>query len=191
MCIGVWSVWHVEVWFGQLWRIVVSQPRSRHRIKFGAPKFATLVVMLDTRATTSGKVSIDFDLQWNGKRPTRMAESLWMTFAPVSKQTGWQMNKLGRWVDPLQVVTNGSKTMHAIWEGVRNPTAGVTIESPDAPVVSPGVELDPHGLFNEEPHPEQGWSFNLFNNAWTTNYPLWSLDPSERFQWSIELQTSS
>jgi len=150
--------------------------------KYGAPLYATLEVTLAAVASSGGGsavvLNVTFDLQWWEKRSTRMAESVWMTFNPLvadgSGHEGWQMDKLDKWVDPLAVVTNGSKTMHAVWSGVRHRVAatGVTdvlIASLDAPVVMPGDSLAPAGAFNQgdsgEPHPERGWSFNLFNNV--------------------------
>merc|ERR1712216_551414 len=96
--------------------------------KYGAPAFATLEVSIDVSALTLGvqpgdsnAVKMAIDLAWYGKQPTRMAESLWMIFAPQTGQgeTGWRMDKLGRWVDPFSVAVNGSQTMHAIWSGIR------------------------------------------------------------------------
>ena len=36
--------------------------------------------------------------------------------------------------------------------------------------------------------PEEGWHFNLFNNAWNTNYALWSLDEEMRFRWNVRVR---
>ena len=175
-----------------------------------------------------GEMELDYDLQWYNKPPTRMAESLWMTFAPIVKvapsaaaDADWRMDKLGRWVDPLATCTNGSKTVHAVWSGVkhlrsnsshhvsdrftynRNHTAkfnsnldndaDIVIETLDAALVSPGRNiLLPSGYFNQgddgEAHPGRGWHFNLFNNGWDTNYPLWSLSTADRFRWKVTLR---
>eukprot|EP01062_Namystynia_karyoxenos_P018197 TRINITY_DN16765_c0_g1_i1.p1 TRINITY_DN16765_c0_g1~~TRINITY_DN16765_c0_g1_i1.p1 ORF type:complete len:936 (+),score=259.95 TRINITY_DN16765_c0_g1_i1:77-2884(+) len=169
------------------------------RVKYGAPAYATIAVNI---SAASGAVRAAFDLQWFGKPPTRMAESLWMTFAPAgtgAAREGWEMDKMGRWVDPLSVAVNGSRALHGVWSGVRRWAVGPGLGAPcfeletlDAPVVSPGVSLSPTGAFNDgsrgDPHPEQGWSFNLFNNAWSTNYALWSLDAAERFRWVLTLR---
>jgi len=171
--------------------------------QYGAPAFATIKVSINATDLDPGPLRLTVDLTWYGKQPTRMAESLWMTFAPQTGQgaANWRMDKLGRWVDPFQVARNGSQTMHALASGVQQlardrPAGGapeVMISSPDAPVVSPNVALAPLGTFGPKvlPQPEDGWAWNLFNNAWSTNFPLWSLDPSARFQWALELRPHS
>jgi hypothetical protein len=101
--------------------------------------------------------------------------------ANANADAGWQMDKLGRWVDPLSTCINGSKTVHAVWSGVRHGpcvgggasdavTSDIVIESLDAAVVSPSTAaLIPTGAFNAgedgEPHPGSGGHWNLFNNA--------------------------
>ena len=44
-------------------------------------------------------------------------QALWVQFAPsapVADAASWQMYKLGRPVSPLEVVLNGSQSMHAV-----------------------------------------------------------------------------
>lgn len=164
-------------------------PGRELRTKYGAPGSASLEVIL-SKGSSMYEVVADFELQWFDKPPTRMAESLWMTFNPEGPtREGWEMDKMGRWVDPLAVAVNGSQTMHGIWSGVRHRQAGVLLESPDAPIVMPGNSLAPTGVFNRGddgmPHPERGWSFNLFNNAWSTNYAFFSTDAAEKFRWRL------
>lgn len=159
--------------------------------QYGAPAYARLEVYVKEAMLNNGsRITLDFDLTWYGKTPTRMAEALWMTFA-VKKwdNTSWVMHKLGKWIDPMNVATNGSKTMHAIWDGIKTISGSIGLESLDAPVVTPEIHnLYPTGIFNGLPRPDDGWSFNLFNNAWSTNYPLWSLMTSERFHWTLNIQ---
>lgn len=49
-------------------------------------------VNADTQA-----VVLDYDLNWFGKKATRMAESLWMTFSPATaiERTNWQSTLTG------------------------------------------------------------------------------------------------
>ena len=205
---------------------------------YGAPPWASIQVSVDSSRLADHEVVINHDVQWFNKPPTKMAESIWFAFAPPSTDnstSGWQMDKLGRWVDPMSVVVNGSTSMHAVWSGVRKVAANgnvlVSIESPDAPVVSPNLDLLPTGAFRVPARPHEGWAWNLFNNAWVslarafacgkyvflhgvicllarffghgahclhfslavcapqdTNYPLWSLDDAERFQWQTTLR---
>ena len=166
------------------------------------------------------RFSVAFDLQLWGKSPTRMAESIWFTFRPNVPSFGpdlvdgtrslWRMDKLGRWVDPLSVAMNGSKTMHGVWNGIRHfnrsMSSGWDVEilTRDAPIVSPGT-FQFSGAFNfprgsylhkwpgtyappddvAEPRPDRGWNFLLFGNSWSTNYPLWALEETMRFRFGV------
>jgi len=156
-----------------------------------APGFALLTVQASS-TQKDGHASVDWDLTVYDKAATRMAESLWFSFAPkFEDQTGWEMHKLGRWIDPMHARYNGSATLHSLWEGVRHLGSDTQpdfkLQTVDAPVVSPGYFL-PTGAFGSRPAPERGWNFCLFNNAWNTNYALWAVDREHRFRWSSRLR---
>jgi hypothetical protein len=151
----------------------------------GAPPWASIRVSVDSsRVATTHEIVINHDVQWFGKPPTKMAESIWFAFAPSTgnSTSGWQMDKLGRWVDPMSVVMNGSTSMHAVWSGVRKVAANgnvlVSIETPDAPVVSPNLDMLPTGAFRVPARPNEGWAWNLFNNAWVRL--VWAAHFSQR-----------
>jgi hypothetical protein len=60
-------------------------------------------------------VEIETDVQWFDKRPTRMAESIWLEFNPPLPTDdpaghGWMMDKLGQNISPFNVVVNGSQS---------------------------------------------------------------------------------
>jgi len=151
--------------------------------------------------------AIDFDVQWWGKPSTREAESMWFSISPMvgvgaDADTNWVLDKLGRWVDPATTVVNGSRAMHHVWSGVRHlrtPTVDasdwdVSVKTMDAGLVAPSTPtLSPTGAFNlgvdGEAHPGTGGlHFNLFNNAWSTNYALFSVDSAQRFRWTVTLR---
>ena len=94
--------------------------------KYGAPHSANVTFTV----AAAGSISVDVQYQ---KRPTMMAESLWFSFRPVLPDPhGWRLNKLGRDVDPFDVVVNGSRSMHAVWDGVSystNATRNVRAQS--------------------------------------------------------------
>jgi hypothetical protein len=66
------------------------------------------------------------------------------------------MDKLGRWVDPLNVVVNGSRTRHDVWSGVRHTNANgefdCEINSTDAGLVVLGEDTryDPNGAIGDQ-----------------------------------------
>lgn len=114
-------------------------------------------------------------VQWFDKPANRMPEALWCSFRPgVRKPEGWRLHKLGRWVSPLEVAPGGNRAMHGVQQGVRyeGPEGTLRIESPDAALVAPGrpklLEFD-----REQPDLAGGMHFNLYNNVWGTNFPLW------------------
>lgn len=134
-----------------------------------------------------------------------MAESLWLSFVPPASVSprGWRLDKLGIAVDPFQVAVNGSRAMHAIWSGIDYyepaPKSGhqlqqdqmqhkakLSIKSPDVPVVAIDTP-SPIVFLRDEQIRGQSWHFNLFNNAWNVNYPVWEVNTNERFQFKIVL----
>lgn len=170
--------------------------------KYGAPVIANTTVSL--AAAPDGNHNADrqqqqphrlqLDVQYH-KRQTRMAESLWVSFAPrVPEPRGWRLDKLGQSIDPFDVVANGSRAMHAVWRGIQY------YEPPLAPHATPApshffggdqdlgtapaleiVSLDAPVVAIDKPSPivflrdqqieGKSWHFNLFNNAWNVNYP--------------------
>ena len=121
---------------------------------------------------------ISVELQWFDKPACRLPEALWLSFAPrVSPAAAWRMDKLGQPVSPLEVVENGNRHLHAVGRGVTcaDGDALLRIETLDAPLVAPGTPslLD---FNNNQPDLTQGVHFNLYNNLWGTNFPMWFED---------------
>jgi hypothetical protein len=129
--------------------------------------------------------TLDISVSWFGKLPTRMPEALWFTFnPPVKNSNAWSMQKCGQKVSPLDVIEGGNRHMHAIDDRItcRNGNHELTILSPDAPLIALGVQ-SPLYFTREQPQLEKGIHFNLFNNAWGTNYIMWyAEDMRFRFQ---------
>ena len=123
------------------------------------------------------------------KTPTRITESWWLRFHPKEnaelKHSSMRLSKLGALIDPLDVVFNGSKTLHGLDEGGvvygGSHAEGVfRVASLDVPIVKVGAgnaSLDPsapplEGL-NPAPVPNDrapllsgGLGFNIYNNLW-------------------------
>ena len=76
---------------------------------------------------------------------------------------------MGLWLSPSKII--GSPFISAIDTGVRNDE--YTIESLDCALVAPyGRKLLEYG---ERPETEDLY-FNLYNNIWNTNFPMWYSD---------------
>ena len=148
--------------------------------KYGAPSVANISVTI--RGT-----ALSFDVQYH-KRHTRMAESLWFSFAPVVRDVhGWRVDKLGISVDPFAVVVNGSRAMHAVWDGIAYhepaPPSGHAMAG-DAGTPKPVDSPNPVEFLRDEQIQGLAWHYNLFNDAWNTNYPLYEINTSERFRFT-------
>ena len=143
----------------------------------GAPRHVRIAYRFEPR-------DIDIRVEWFGKQACRLPEAIWFSFAPlIASPTGWMMDKMGQWISPLDVARNGGRNLHGIGWGVRirDGADALGIESLDAPLVAPG---DPRLLHfdNAQPRLEHGMHFNLYNNLWCSNFPMWyEEDASFRF----------
>ncbi len=118
---------------------------------------------------------VDIDLQWFNKHACRLPEALWFTFQPFSsKNAEWQIEKLGEYISPLHVVKKGNRHLHASGKDVicKDGMDNLKIAALDSPLVAPGKPalLD---FSNEQPDMSGGMHFNLYNNVWGTNFPMW------------------
>lgn len=115
-----------------------------------------------------------------------MPEALWFSFnPPLSDPKSWSMQKSGQQVSPLDVVEGGNRHMHAISDRIACGPAqhGLSILTEDAPLIALGVQ-SPLYFTREQPQLDKGIHFNLFNNAWGTNYIMWYSEDM-RFRFSI------
>jgi hypothetical protein len=118
---------------------------------------------------------VSLTLSWFGKPATRLPESLWLTFDPVTAaDTQWTFEKCSEPVSPQNVVRGGGRHMHGLSTGFSCHSGKDTlfVDTIDAPVVALG-ERSPLNFSQEEADLSQGVHCNLFNNAWGTNYIQW------------------
>jgi len=175
---GAESKWWQPALSGLFWR---RDEQGHHLIlelklpeecttRYGGPALITLALLQPDR-----EPSLFVELQWFRKPANRQPEAFWFSFCPkVPEAAGWRMEKMGKWISPLEVVRNGNRKLHAVGRGMfyRDDERELAIETLDAPLVAPG---EPSLLdFNNRPPPlEKGWHFNLYNNVWGTNFPMW------------------
>ncbi|GCE14889.1 DUF5054 domain-containing protein [Tengunoibacter tsumagoiensis] len=137
---------------------------------YGAPRLLTLEWHFPHNVA-----EIYLTLQWFEKTATRLPEALWLDFAPlISNVHGWQMEKVSELVDPLDVRMQGARHLHAIDQRVHyhDERGQLSITSLDAPLVAPGGPALLR-MTREQPDMTRGMSFNLYNNVWGTNFPMW------------------
>lgn len=114
------------------------------------------------------------EIKWFGKKACRLPQAFWLKWKGMNED--WEIHKLGQWIRTKDII--GSPLITAIDKGIRN--TDVKIESLDAVLAAPfGRRLLDYDL-----HPErQDMYFNLYNNIWNTNFPMWySEDSRFRFR---------
>jgi len=145
--------------------------------RYGAPH--EIQVLFRHAADCSGT---SLELCYRGKDAYRGAEALWLRFRPlVSQGTSWHFHKMGEWIASGEVCKSGGGQLHGIDGGValrRKGGAGLLLESLDAPLAGPGIP-NLLGFMSALPSASEGVSFNLFNNTWTTNFPMWNCDDAK------------
>ena len=104
------------------------------------------------------------EIRWFGKKISRLPQACWLKFRGMEEK--WQLHKLGQWIDPYDVA--GSPLISAVDRGVRN--SHVEIRPIDSALVAPyGRRLLQYGCSCDA----QDLYFNLYNNIWNTNFPIW------------------
>ena len=129
---------------------------------------------------------VHLNFSWFQKPATRLPEALWLSFHPIAPDpAGWKLEKSGQSISPLDVVVSGNRHMHALSKGFGYKDAGGAfyVETIDAPLVTLGTK-SPLPFSNRQPDLSAGIHCNLFNNAWGTNYIMWSGEDM-RFRFSL------
>jgi hypothetical protein len=160
----------------------ITMPQ-RCTTRYGCPALFIVEVDLPKHEPT-----LLITLQWFGKRACRLPEAIWFSFAPAGTDSkGWFLEKMGQLISPLDVVRNGNRKLHGVERGIFYWEEGqeLRIETLDAPLVAPGTPslLD---FNNTQPALDKGFHFNLLNNVWGTNFPMWYEDDA-RFRFVIRI----
>lgn len=150
----------------------------------GAPE----VVYLAYSAAPTGDLEVT--VRWFDKPACRKPEAFWLTMQPLVPDAGqWWVRKLGHRIDPTDVVSKAARTLHGFDKGVcyQGDAFQLDMDSLDAPLVAPGKPsmLDFH---NQLPDLSGGMHFNLYNNIWGTNFPMWFEDDAQ-FRFRLGLKT--
>lgn len=158
----------------------LEAPEEAHR-HYGCPAQFTLRIHLPTAEPV-----LEVDLQWFNKPACRLPEALWFSWCPPQTEPlNWMMEKMGQRVSPLDVVPKGNRTLHAIERGIfyQDASSALEILSQDAPLVTPGRPAMLR-FQNQQPNLSEGWHFNLYNNLWGTNFPMW-YEEDARFRFTL------
>ncbi|CEM20297.1 unnamed protein product [Vitrella brassicaformis CCMP3155] len=166
---------------------VLGLPDETHT-KYGGPKQTMMGAKLlpDTS-------SVEVTLHIINKTTTRLPEAAYLSFygqpGDGDADDTWEMDKLGQWIRPDEVMRHGSIYQHGVLSGVRRVSSSqrMLIESLDAALTTPitdrkTIEGKWQGTPTALPVPVgpmlstervHGMAFNLWNNLWDTNYVLW------------------
>jgi hypothetical protein len=167
--------------------LVELTPPDESFTQYGCPKIMTIEIQMP-----DDEAAIHFNVQWFEKPASRLPEALWFSFAPKTSRSGsWEMDKLGEWVSPLDVIRNGNRKLHAVDSGVyyADGRSRLAIETLDAALVAPG-EPSLLDFNNRQPNLQKGMHFNLFNNVWGTNFPIW-YDDDARFRFTLRFDAKN
>lgn len=134
-------------WLGQVQAAYVSKDGNSVAARIAMPSKAvqaygapsTVFVVYDFTTKGNG-VAANLTLTWLEKTPTMIGESISLLFAPSPARVGaWSIDKLGRSIDPEDVIDGGNQFNHASWGGAAVPTKAGTfsVRSLDAPNMNP------------------------------------------------------
>ncbi len=172
-----------QVQRSQFTRFVVSlESRPDLTTQYGAPKQVRVHITCH-----HNRPCISVQLSWPAKPACRLPEAAWLSFMPVQMDDAtWRIEKLGSWIDPLDVVSRGNRSLHAAGNRVRyrDAQSNLTLITYDAPLVALGEP----GLLrftDRLPDLQGGVHINLFNNVWGTNFPQW-IEGAATFRFDLD-----
>jgi hypothetical protein len=144
--------------------------------RFGAPRQLAVEFSSDGR-------TLQLRLSLRDKPANRMPEASFLSFTPEGAKD-WAFRKMGLWHRSGSFARSGGAQLQAVSAvcGDLADAGTLFIEPLDTPLVSP-QSWDFMTFCKELPDFEAGIRFNLHNNKWGTNFPMWwEGDFSARFR---------
>jgi hypothetical protein len=139
----------------------------------GDPRGAPRNLIIRYRAHKK-PAKLELCLDWFDKEATRLPEALWLGINLNAAIPGqWRFSKLGALINPLDVVKGGNRSYHGIESAEYRSYDGRYVIRPlDSPLAAIGKPkmLQFDDRFED---PAGGIHFNLYNNIWGTNFPVW------------------
>jgi hypothetical protein len=158
--------------------IVLSMPNGAAS-RYGAPEFVSL-------SFSDLEDALELRVTLHAKPANRMPEASFLTFTPAGG-TDWRLRKMDLWHDAHAVAAGGGAQLQAV-TSVRctlDGSGSILIEPLDSPLVAP-ASWDFMTYCKDLPDFDKGIRFNLHNNKWGTNFPMWCEgDISARFRISL------
>ncbi|WDR01304.1 DUF5054 domain-containing protein [Devosia algicola] len=116
--------------------------------------------------------TVEISLVLRDKPANRMPEAGFLTLTPALAER-WQLHKLGLWNSGDNIARRGGGQLQAV-DAVRadTPSGQLTVSLLDSALVA--AASAPFMPFQQDvPDYDQGLRFNLYNNKWGTNFPMW------------------
>lgn len=158
--------------------IVAAMPAEAVE-QFGAP--AEIAIEF-----SGGKDGLDIRLTLYGKNANRMPEASFLSFTPEGRSE-WLVRKMGLWHATDNFARAGGAQLQAVTavRGTHEAGAELMVENLDTPLVAP--QAWPFMAFCKDlPDYSAGIRFNIHNNKWGTNFPMWwGGDFTTRFRLSL------
>jgi hypothetical protein len=151
---------------GQRLSVLAEMPADALR-DLGAPR--AVMLMLEPEDERRLRLSIVL----RDKAANRMPEASFLSLSPEGAG-GWRYRKMGAWQDPQRTARRGGGQLQAVEEvsAVLAGSGGLRVMPLDTPLVGP--QAWPFMVFNPAPPDlSAGVRFNLHNNKWATNFPMW------------------
>ncbi|WP_027998824.1 DUF5054 domain-containing protein [Sinorhizobium arboris] len=146
--------------------VIACRLPSAAQEQLGAPARVDYVVQ-------SRDEGVEIAVVLRGKPANRMPEAGFVEIAPKSAHR-WELLKTGLWQEAARTVRRGGGALQAIFlaRAALAGGRGLAIEPLDSPLAGPLGQ--PFMQFPDGPPTyETGLAFNLHNNKWGTNFPMW------------------
>ncbi|GAA2800341.1 hypothetical protein GCM10010441_26540 [Kitasatospora paracochleata] len=165
-------------------RVTAGMP-ARAAEEFGAPRAVTL----EYRVSRGDALRLGVTAYLQDKDAFYGPEASWLHLRPiVPTPSRWRLLKSGVPVNPLDVVRDGGRALHAA-HGLEYADAqgSVRITPLDTPVLAVGgPRMFSHD--NTFGDPGEGFGFCLHNNVWGTNYRQW-FEEDQRAEFVLEFRS--
>jgi len=154
-------------------------PSAAHE-QLGAPEHVSLCIR------PLGATQLRLELVMHDKPANRMPEASFLEFAPAAALE-WQLHKLGIWLSAGDVVHNGGGALQAASAlRAKLPSGAMLRITPfDSPLLAP-LDAAFMTFTSAPPGFSAGVRFNLHNNKWGTNFPMWCAG-TLRFRFDLEI----
>ena len=188
----------------------MTMPIEPSHIGYGPPSKIWMIYTVPSSLSSSSIINVE--VVWEGKRPTRLRESIWLEVRPtlntnkekddeeVHEEEEWTLfiDKIGQQVNASDVVKQGGAALHGM-----DPSGGVSlveqksgrslsIVSLDCGLVAPGSNTNIWNItaFDKVAvNAQDGYSFDLYSNLYAVNYPMWypwlKEDSTSRFRFKV------